>query len=366
MTLATHTEDVDRHVVQSSQVTRAAAPIDPRQDFDVVEPALDRLRRLRGEVQDLREVLRRIMDNLTTAAEQANYLQKTAGDIALLRDQIEGNDTADRLRNVLEQLEYNPLLAQPQTELDPQVAGHQMTILLEQIRRIEFYVGLLTIPARLNDWLARSRPGYYVPFHQIFADEVPTEEDRQIILQHIAWTPEVVENGIVDLANGLVYRYPSERRERLQGIAWLVGGLAAAALIVAGLAWLNVPLPNEGENQPTAISLLVYWGAVLVGIIAHMGVESVKREQDSGLPAVVAMNDWPLLLSAKAGLLMRRLLLALIGFFGLLFGLGYSDLNIVNAFLIGYSLDSFIGLFGKRFETQGAALQSRFSSAEKS
>jgi hypothetical protein len=241
-----------------------------------------------------------------------------------------------------------------------------MTILLEQIRRIEFYVGLLTIPARLNDWLARSRPGYYVPFHQIFADEVPTEEDRQIILQHIAWTPEVVENGIVDLANGLVYRYPSERRERLQGIAWLVGGLAAAALIVAGLAWLNVPLPNEGENQPTAISLLVYWGAVLVGIIAHMGVESVKREQDSGLPAVVAMNDWPLLLSAKAGLLMRRLLLALIGFFGLLFGLGYSDLNIVNAFLIGYSLDSFIGLFGKRFETQGAALQSRFSSAEKS
>ena len=60
--------------------------------------------------------------------------------------------------NVYEQMQQNPLYANPETEIGAQEQMHALNLLDEQVRKIEFYVGVLTIPARVNDWLQRPDP----------------------------------------------------------------------------------------------------------------------------------------------------------------------------------------------------------------
>lgn len=41
-------------------------------------------------------------------------------------------------------------------------------------------------------------PGYYMPFHEVFADDLPNPEDRDRLLKMIALTPRLTPGGFVD------------------------------------------------------------------------------------------------------------------------------------------------------------------------
>jgi hypothetical protein len=81
----------------------------------------------------------------------------------------------------------------------------------------------------------------------------------------------------------------------------------------------------------------------------HVGIGSLKQARQQGnLPSVASIGDFTLLLDARVGSILRKLLFALIGFFLLAFTAGVS--NFMNAFLVGYSLDSVIEVFGTGVE----------------
>jgi hypothetical protein len=70
---------------------------------------------------------------------------------------------------------------------------------------------------------------------------------------------------------------------------------------------------------------------------------------------VIALGDLPFVIDAQLGQILMKLALGLFGFFGLIFTAGIQQLTIFNAFLVGYSLDSVVELFGSSIEQKGKA-----------
>ena len=78
-----------------------------------------------------------------------------------------------------------------------------------------------------------------------------------------------------------------------------------------------------------------------------------QRAQGEGLPPIYAISDLSRYIDARFGLLVRKLLLALVGLFGLMFS--SDSVTPLNAFLVGYSLDSVVELFGTSLEQKSAS-----------
>ena len=331
-------------------------------DVDVSGPAqLERLRELRAEAQDLRSVLERLRKGEATVASFAGYLQTTRDDITTCLESISSDgDTVRHLRDEWEQMVANPLLQNPNGDLASHDQSRYLTMLDEHIRKIEYFVGFLTIPARLNDWLAKARPGYYIPFHVVFEDELPDPQDRVKILNYLAWSPNAVNGGIVDPVNGLIYRYSDNVRDRLKSLMLLVVAFALATLVVMAAPLVSAPgWPLQSENLST---LVVSWGALLAGVLVHIGVGGAKRARgEGGLPPVIAVGDLWFLLNAHTGEILQKVLFALVGLFGLIFTAGLANATPFNAFLVGYSLDSVVELFGSSIERQATVLTRQFS-----
>jgi hypothetical protein len=158
----------------------------------------------------------------------------------------------------------------------------------------------------------------------------------------------------VDADSGLIYKYSQSRGHRLGSFLMLAVAVAAALGIVIGLAYLRAPgWPLSREDAPT---LLIGWCAVLAGVVVHVGIGTAKRMQSQrGRPPVLSPGDLPLLVSAKVGQLLLKLMLTLVGFFGLVFASGIGQVTPMNAFLVGYALDSVVELFSSTLELRASA-----------
>ncbi len=319
------------------------------------QPQLEQLRVLRAEVQDLQALLGKVRSGDAQLGTYVDYIQKATHEINQLLGNLGGSDSNRHLHNVWEQMSDSPLLTAPGGTYSAQDQLHHLSMLDDQCTQMVYQLGALTIPARLNDWLAKARPGYYIPFHAVFADELPVFEDRVRVLNSLAWEPKVIHGGLVDPATGLIYRYSDRPSERIISLTLLVVGIAATVGIVIGACFLPIV---RWPLQPSSLHLvLIAWAAVLAGVIVHVGVSTAKRLQmQAGSPPVIAVGDLPLLISAKLGPILLKLLLALVGFFGLVFAAGVGSVTVLNAFLVGYSLDSVVELFSASLE-QRATVQ---------
>jgi hypothetical protein len=331
-----------------------AAPSAPEMEARPEPQSLDQLRELGAEVQDLQTLLEGMRKGETTPKVYADYIRKTKQDIDELVNGITDGDSIRHLHNIWEMMSVCPLLADPEPEHDfsSQEQLHHLNTLDTLSRKLAFQVGMLTIPQRLNNWLAQARPGYYVPFHSVFEDELPALEDRERLLNFLAWQPKVIEGGLVDATTGLVYKYSQKRR--WTSYLLLLAALAVTIGLVIGSAFL--PVANWPIKSQQAGTMLVGWVAVLAGLVVHAAVGTVKRAQArGGRPPVIAIADLPLQINAKIGQLLLKLLLTLVGLFGLAFTAGAENVTPLNTFLIGYSLDSVVELFSTSIEQQAAA-----------
>jgi len=347
-------------MAMAPSIDRLAPPASSGNVPALTEAQRNVLRQVRAEAQDLRTILEDVRKGETTFKANVEYIRKTAGDLQELMVQVpDGEDTVRHLCNVYEQMIQNPLFAHPEKELAAQDQLHALSMLEAQIREIEYYVGMLTIPKRVNQWLKNERPGYYIPFHAVFE----AAEDRSKILSYLVWSSNTIEGGIVDPANGLIYRYSDSPWMRLLDLGLVLAALLVGSGLVVGACYLRVP---GWPIQPAQLSAFVVgWLALLVGVIAHVGVGTVKRGQtQGGLPPITSLGDLPLMLDARSGEIVLKILLALIGFFGLAFASGIENVTALNAFLVGYSLDSFVEIFGtgieKRAAAQAEALKKQF------
>ncbi len=337
---------------------------DPMQKRRVKRERLNQtLRELRAEITDLSSAIEDIKQGKSTVKAMAEYINKTAQDIKKLFleiNQLNENfhsDTIRHINNYWEQMKYNPVITDPTQSMVPQDQLHHLSMLETKAKKMILAIGFLTIPHRVNTWLQQSRPGYYLPFHLLFEDDLPSPEDRQKVLNTIAWAPEAVKSGIVNIESGLIYRYEPERSA--QYCSFVVQLLIFYCLTVG--VWFfgkNADYYFEIKNL-TSKDLLVSWIAVLIGMFIHIIIDKFKRSQETGLPQIVATGDWLIYLSAHKGDILLKLITALFGLFGFIFSSG--NITVISSFLVGYSLDSFIGVFSSSLEQKAEAQYSAFN-----
>jgi len=333
------------------------APIPSLSDRSGEDPQkldLEALRRLRSELQAFQSFLLNVRNGQSKILTFYTYVQQTREEVTVLVEQLKDGDSISQIKNLWEQIKENPLMLSPEEEHESQQQLHYLDMLDSQIRQIVFLIGYLTIPERLNQWLSQAWSGYYIPFHLVFEDELPVAEDRQRVLNYIAWSPKTIQGGIVDPVSGLIYRYSESLNSRLLSLLWIILGLAGSIGIVIGAASINPP--GWPISKADVSTLLVGWAAVLLGVILHMAVGSTKRSKSqTGLPPILAVRNLLLVIDAHMGNVLMKLLMALIGFFALLFTAGLENLTPFNTFLVGYTLDSFLELFGANLEQRAAA-----------
>jgi hypothetical protein len=312
------------------------------------------LRELRIEIQDIQAVLGRIRRGEASLSTYYHYFARKLEEIGELQGRIKDGESVRHIQNVWEQIAACPLLVEQVPPFPSEVQLRYLNELETQCRSIVLQIGIITIPSRLNEWLVKARPGYYIPFHSVFDDELPVYEDRVRVLNYLAWAPETVSGGIVDASTGLIYRYSSRVGAQLVSLVLAVAGFAAATALVVGAS--IVPLPGWPFGEADLPKLLTGWLAVLAGIVIHIAVSTAKRMQaQSGLPPVIAVGDTLLLIDAKVGEILLKLVLALFGFFGFVLASGVANVSLLSAFLVGYSLDSVVGLFSTSIEERAAA-----------
>lgn len=357
------------------------------------------LRNIRENVQSVQDDIQRMSKGEATLKMYASHLQgqvfEIRGMLNNVRPLCQDSDDWERLHAIWRDVENDALIRDADRQYEGDELIQHLRFLDGQCRRFIFQAGWMTIPERVKDWIAHSKPGYELSFHGLFADEVPVYEDRVQVLGFLASEPNVlsgvVQNldhdqephhkqrhlgGLVDQDAGVIYVYSQEPKDLAVTIIVLVLAFAAAVAAVIGACYL-ANVVGKWPFTPADVGLaLVGWAALLAGIIVHMAVQAAKPSGSSGgRPRVRAMVDLPYLLNARSGYIINRLLLALIGFFGwaIAFGQGQPSqsgqlgpLSPMDTFLVGYSLDSFLGLFTSRLEQQSRAKQQSLAPQQES
>ena len=322
-----------------------------------VSPAVaDRLRELRTCIQDLHTMLDSVRSGEISLARCTAYVDRTDYIVREIFRDLPRTDDIIHLHNIAAQMwectPSTPSGAAP----DAREQAHYLRMMAARSRDIVFHVGLLTIPARINEWLARSRPGSSLAFHAVFESDLPTYDDRVKLLTLLATSPGMLQGALVDLAGGVIYRAAARRGEMLLRGLWIAGGLAVATAVVIGATAVGQRVAGWPIAPRQLPALALGWGAIVVGVIVQTGMAAARRANtQAGVPSGLSIKTSLLLLSAQPGPLLLKLGLAFIGFWGLVFATGADHLMLLTFFLAGYALDSVGEIFGADGEPQRAA-----------
>jgi hypothetical protein len=168
----------------------------------------------RAEVQDLQEAIDHIRKGEFEIPTYASYINQTVDEVSRLIEALKDmeashghGDVIRHLRNILEQMNCSRVLTDSNSQLTTEQKLHHLNTLDTQCSRLIFQVGMLTIPARVNMLLCNARPGYYIPFHAVFEDELPNPDERAKVLSRLLWQPMLLKGGLIDSSAGLIYKY---------------------------------------------------------------------------------------------------------------------------------------------------------------
>ncbi len=315
----------------------------------------DLLRQLRAEVQDLQGLLLRVRDGQATLATYHPYVARKKTEVAALFNSVFHQSAVangDQLRHITNQWEMllcSPILSDPEKPLGADEQVKELAFCDQRFQEMVTEIGNVTIPARLNEWLKLGWNGYLLPFHDLFADEMPRAEDRQRLLRVLAAAPDIVKGGIVEPASGLIFPYHQKAMTRLGVCAGLLLGYLLSALAIFMLG----SRPEMAAWTAGPGWLLIDWLLVVVGVTCHYAVNRSKSGAAGGA-AAIPLGHPTLVIDARAGVITLKGMVMLIGFFGLLFLTEREKQNHLNFFLVGYSLDSFVGLVSSSLDQRAA------------
>jgi hypothetical protein len=91
-------------------------------------------------------------------------------------------------------------------------------------------------------------------------------------------------------------------------------------------------------------------------------VAKTKEKNLTGRRSIMPMSVWGYYLSAHMGSILFKLALALFAYGGLLALIDLPKFGIAQAFLVGYSLNSFVGVFSAGLDSRASAQLDSFKS----
>jgi hypothetical protein len=316
----------------------------------------DLLRQLRAELQDLQTLLSQVREGKAALNTYAGYIVTNREEINKLFAAITGQniewavlegDDLRHIHNQWQKLFCSPVIATPDATISAEAQTKELAICEQFCQEAVAKIGFVTIPARLNRWLLQGWNGYLLPFHDLFSDELPRLQDRQLLLRVLAASPGIIQGGIVEPTSGLIFPYHFKMSARLFTCFLLLAGYLLATV---GIWCLGI---DAKLFQMTSSDLVLNWALVILGVLTHYVVE---RSKDSGVggPAAIPLGHPTYVIDARAGIVLMKGLLMLIGFFGLLKLAPQQNHGHLNFFLVGYSLDSFVGIVSTSLDRRAA------------
>ncbi|MFO7567734.1 MAG: hypothetical protein R6X02_34145 [Enhygromyxa sp.] len=256
------------------------------------------------------------------------------------------------------------------------LARRQATVVERYLDQIIEMAVWRTCCERINAWARLNDPGDIVSFHRIFADELPDSGRRERILGLLESKPLDVPSVIIDPETGLMFRCADAW---YQSLGRFLALLIAALLALVGLyvyhlfdqlsvEQMSGLVPQSAEqlkmssvdwsfmlqNVPEFRYLAGGWISVLFGMIIHSAVARRKRRRTETADFSLPLGRWHTYVLARVDTVIAALAWsvgAVIAYdFVFLGGEGGEPKNITayEAFLLGYGLDSFVEMLGKK------------------
>ncbi|HEX5757714.1 MAG TPA: hypothetical protein VF121_00825 [Thermoanaerobaculia bacterium] len=221
--------------------------------------------------------------------------------------------------------------------------------MIKALEEIVLCSGILTIPNRVRQHLDQQRVGNVLNFHEYLNDELPRLEDRLLILNYMHSHPTLV-NGVVSVEDGLIYFASPKpwRRYASFGMVLLV------ALAGFGAVWFACQIETFNCDQAGGWTRLrTAYLLTLIGAVAHVLIEFLKRDRVSKANAS-GLYDWFLHVHVKEISFVQAAVSLWVGFLLLAYSVD-KPIEGETAFLLGYSIDSFLDLFLQRFSKKSSA-----------
>ncbi len=216
--------------------------------------------------------------------------------------------------------------------------------------QVVFECASLTFSPRVNDIMENLRTGQPLDVEFEFGTEFPKDPDlRKRLLLELAQESAVVECGVVDVDEGVIYKAAASRQEQMASTWRLLAFLLVGFLIPLALAFAGTFLEGWPLKPLDAVRLVVDYVLILVGSGAHIAVEALKTAKAKTRPSFQALNDWVLWVHVRASQIRKGILYVWMGYILLAFGVPKLDWS--TAFFAGYSIDSVTELFLERFQT---------------
>ncbi len=123
-----------------------------------------------------------------------------------------------------------------------------------------------------------------------------------------------------------------------------------------------LPLGARFKGNPS--QLMLAWCLIILGLVTHYAIDRSKG--GSAGSKSIPLGHATYAIDARAGMILLKGILMLIGFFGLLFLVPNGPSGNLDFFLVGYSLDSFVGIVAVSLDQRAVARGTEFTKAMKS
>jgi hypothetical protein len=207
----------------------------------------------------------------------------------------------------------------------------------------------ITIPSRIQDHLKLLPIGGALNFRDAYAQELSTESGRRRFLRYLNFYPAFVD-GLIDLENETIIRAAPAGWRRISTL-FFASVLALTGFMLILLAcWLGTVANLSG--WPFKIDRVkeycLAYAFLLIGAIAHVVITLLKQDR-SASSSSQALSDWVLRIHVRESAFYVSALSLCCGALAMPF-LFATGISWQTAFFVGYSYDSFIDLFLRRFE----------------
>ncbi len=214
----------------------------------------------------------------------------------------------------------------------------QMDEVKQSILTLGVKAQILTFPDLVNQKLLDMRTGEALNFFQEFSDEFTQPEFLPIAWKYLREHPHRINGFMTE--NGIIYR-ASPTIPHFVSFICIIGVVALGFLLIWLAGILHYfPLPSMEILFPGYI-------AVMAGGLVHTFVDIWKLYQTKPNQARNILGNWILWIHVKQITVLSGILTLWAGFIILV---ALQQINMPEvAFLAGYSIDSFVGLFLIRF-----------------
>jgi hypothetical protein len=336
------------------EVIRAEA-----QDWLRSVKALEQLSKITDADSRANEITSNFRQEKTVIEDNVGHLQELVGDLErrIETDPFVAKRMGDELTNITNALKRATFLWTSLLTDAPR--GDALVLRLapigSELENAVWRCGFLTIPDRVSEHLRDLRIGQGLDFTTNFKDELPRDSDRATLLTYLYDHPAAVP-GVVDVGKGKIFkasRNPLRRAESIFLVTLCATFDFVALWIVA--RWVTaIAVPGTSTTTDRWSVLWKILAALLAGSIAHIAVSAIKQSRDRrGDQAFLAMDDLFLWIHVREVQLSLSVVSYLIGVLGIILVLKKTD--VVTAFFVGYSFDSFVDIFLERFDNAATA-----------